>query len=172
MKLRIFPTLLMLLLATTIASTQSSSATAPDNGPSAFGQGGFEFFNRSREIPQLEQWTFSFEAIANKKGHARGRGIFNISGTEVVVKIVCLKVHGSPGFATAIMTGTVLHSDNPNYPKGANVVFAAEDNNDSPFFSVDTITPLFEIFEGLGDCHEIGQPLTIFQVGDSITIEF
>jgi hypothetical protein len=29
------------------------------------------------------------------------------------------------------MTGTALHSDNPDYPKGEEVVFAAQDNTNS-----------------------------------------
>jgi hypothetical protein len=171
MKLRTFPTLLMVLLAATIATTQPSSATAP-GGPSASGQGGFAFFNVFREVPQFEQWDFSFEAKANKQGHARGRAIFTISETEVIVKIDCLEVRGSSAFASAIMTGTILHSNNPNYPKRANVVFAAEDNSGSPVFRSDIITPLFVFFPGFAsDCHDIGPPLTMFQVGDSITIE-
>jgi hypothetical protein len=166
-----FPALLMLLLPTTIVTTQSSSATAPDQGPSAFGQGSFAFLNAFRDVPRFEQWDFSFDVTANKKGHARGRAIFNISGTEVVVKIDCLEIQGSLPSASAIMTGVVLHSDNPNYPKRAKVFFAADDNTGSPFLPTDTITPLFILFEGFEDCHDIGHPLTILPAGDSITIE-
>ena len=173
---RTFPALLMLLLAITMATTQSSSATAPDNGSSAFGQGGFNFLV-FRDVPRVENWGFSFDVMANKKGNARGRAIFDISSgqdhTQVVVKINCLEVRGSSGAASAVMTGIVLHSDNPNYPKRAEVVFAAEDNNNSPFFHFDIITPMFVIFEGFeGDCHDIGPPLAMFQQGiDAITIE-
>jgi hypothetical protein len=91
--------------------------------------------------------------------------------SQVVVKIDCLNVLGSSGFATAVMTGTVLHSDNPNYPKRAKVVFAAEDNSGAPTFRFDVITPIFVIFEDFGDCHDL-QPLTMIQVSpDAITIE-
>ena len=41
------------------------------------------------------------------------------------------------------MTGTVLHSDNPDYPKGEEVVFGAQDNSNSSIFHFDIITPLF-----------------------------
>src|ERR1043165_2647013 len=103
---RIFPTLLMLLLTTTLATTQSSSATTPDNSSSAFGQGSFDFLNPFREVPRHEQWDFSFDVMANKKGHARGRAIFNIltaftEQTQVVVKIDCLNAQGTAGFASA-----------------------------------------------------------------------
>jgi len=168
---RIFPALLMLLLATTIVTTQSSSATAPDNSSSAFGQGSFNFLS-PREVPRLEQWDFSFDVTANKKGHARGRAIFDISTafteqTQVVVKIDCMNVRGPSGFATATMTGTVLHSDDPHYPKGVKVVFAAADGSSS-----DIITPIFIIDGFAGDCHDIGQPLTMFELSpDAITIE-
>jgi len=166
---RIVPLLLVLLLAATFAPTQPSSAVAPDQGPSAFGQG--EFFN----ILTHESWSFSFDAMANKNGQARGRATFDIfhnSGqTQVVVKINCLDVHGSSGLADAIIVGSVLHSDDPDFPKRAKVIFAAEDNSGFPTTRLDVITPLFVVpFEG--DCHDIGQPLTMFQVStDAITIE-
>ena len=52
------------------------------------------------------------------------------------------------------MTGTVLHSDNPDYPKGEEVVFAAPDNTNSSIFHFDIITPLFLSFEKFnGNCH-------------------
>ena len=67
------------------------------------------------------------------------------------------------------MTGTVLHSDDPEFPKRANVIFAAEDN--SAFFPVrpDHITRL-SVFEG--DCNTGVFPLTVFsQSPDAIHIE-
>jgi hypothetical protein len=173
MKMRsTFPTLLVLLLAMTIATTQSSLATAPDHGPSAFGQGAFKFFNGFRN----EVWSFSFEAMANKNGQARGRAIFdildNFTETQVVVKIDCLNVQSSSGVSDAVMTGTVLHSDDSDFPKRANVIFAAEDNSGFPTTRADVITPLFVIPFFEGDCRDIGQPLTMFQLSpDAITIE-
>ena len=169
-------TLVVLLLATTIA-TQSTSATAPDRASSAFGQGSFSFFNPFRPVPEAEGWDFFFDVTANQKGHARGQAIFNISTltatTEVVVKIHCANIQGTSGSASAIMTGTVLHSDNPDYPKREEVVFAAQDNSNSSIFHFDIITPLFLSFEKFnGNCEEISEPLTMIQVGlDSITIE-
>jgi len=167
-----FATLLVLLIATTVLTTQSSSATAPDHGPSAFGQGAFSFFNGVRS----EAWSFSFEAMANKNGQARGRATFDIldarTETQVVVKIDCLEVVGSFGINDAIMTGTVLHSDDPSYPKRSKVIFAAEDNSGFSTIRPDFITPIFVIEGFEGDCHDLGQPLTMFQQSpDAITIE-
>ena len=172
MKRSTLPPLLILIVATLLAMTPSSSAFAPDHGPSAFGQGGFTFFNGLRN----EGWSFSFEASANKNGQARGRAVFNISDqsaqTQVVVKIDCLNVQTSPsGINDAIMTGTVLHSDDPDFPKRAKVIFAAEDSSGFATIRPDVITPLF-VFPFEGGCHDIGQPLTMFQLSpDAITIE-
>ena len=165
---RIFPLLLVLLLATTFATTQPSSAVAPDQGASAFGQG--EFFNRFHN----EDWSFAFDVTANKNGQARGRATFDIlhnaTQTHVVVRINCLDVQGSSGLATAVMTGFVLHSDDPNFPKRAKVIFAADDNSAFPTIRPDLITPLF-VFPFEGDCHDTA-PLTILEVSpDAITIE-
>lgn len=169
MKIRTFSLLLLLVIITSIATTQPSSAVVPDHGGSAFGQGGFSFFNGFT----TEGWAYSFDAVANKNGQARGRATFdigkNLNQTQVVVKINCLNIIGSAGFATAIMTGTVLHSDDPEFPKRANVIFAAEDNSNSPILRPDIITRMF-VFEG--DCHEGGEPLTFFnQNPDAIHIE-
>ena len=169
MKIRATFSLLLLSLVITFIATQRSSAVVPDHGASAFGQGGFSFFNGLR----TESWGYSFDVVANKNGQARGRAIFDIFEnsieTHVVVKINCLEATGSPGLATALMTGTVLHSDDPEFPKHANVIFAAEDNNDSPIFHLDIITRLF-VFEG--DCHDGAFPLTFFnQPLDAIHIE-
>ena len=165
-----FPPLLILIVATLFVTTEPTSAIAPDHGPSAFGQGSFDFFNGVR----TEHWGFSFEATANKNDRARGRAVFNIldnlTQTEVVVKIDCMNVSSFSGSGTASMLGTVLHSDDPGFPKGAQVVFAAEDNSGSAIFRQDIMTPIF-VVEGFDvDCHEIPQPLTMFQVGDAITI--
>ena len=164
-----FTLLLLSLVIAFIATTQPSSAVAPDHGGLAFGQGSFSFFNGLR----TEQWGYSFDAAANKNGQARGRATFdileNFTETHVVVKINCLEVTGSPGFAEAIMTGTVLQSDDPEFPKRANVIFAAEDNSNSPILRPDIISRLF-VFEG--DCHEGASPLTLFnQSPDAIHIE-
>ncbi len=164
-----FPTLALLILAAIVFTTQPSSAVAPDNGPSATGQGEFDFFNGIR----TEHWSYTFDVMANKSGHARGRAVFditeNLTQTQVVLRVNCLNVVGSTGLADAIMTGTVLHSDDPAYPKGENVIFAAVDNSAFPTFRVDLITPLF-VFEG--DCHEGASPLTLFQQSpDAIHIE-
>ena len=137
--------LLLLLVITLVASTQPSLASVPDNGSSAHGSGQFSFFG---------VWHFSFEAFGNKKGHAHGRAMFeNLSEeTQVEVRIDCLSVRGS----TAVMSGTVLHSDNPDFPKSTNVFFVADDGSPT---SSDIITPLFV---GGEDCQNAALPLTFF----------
>ena len=164
-----FSPLAFLILAALAVSTQSSSASVQDHGPAASGQGEFEFINDLG----TEQWSYSFDVVSNKNGHARGRATFDIlensTPTQVVVKINCLQVAGPTGAATAVMTGTVLHSDNPEFPKRSNVIFAAEDNSSFLPVRPDHITRLF-VFEG--DCHSGAFPLTIFaQPPDAIHIE-
>lgn len=165
-----FPALILIILSAIAASTQSSSAVVPDHGPSAFGEGEFSF----RNDLGTEQWSYSFEVVANKNGHARGQAIFNIlensTPTQVVVKVKCLDVSESSGFLSASITGTVLHSDNPEFPKQATVLFGAVDSSGTPTPSSDIITRLF-VFEG-GDCHSGAFPLTFFfQSPDAIHIE-
>jgi hypothetical protein len=150
------PALAFLVFAALLATTRSSSAVVPDHGPSAFGEGSFFFFNGV----QTERWTYSFDAASNKNGQTRGRATFdiveNFVQTHVVVKIDCLNVTSDASILTAVMTGTVLRSDDPNYPKRANVLFVAEDHGVNP----DLITPLF--VSG-GDCHTSPLPLTLLQ---------
>ena len=166
-----FPPLVFLIFTAIVATTQSSSAVAPDQGASAFGQGGFSFFNGFR----TEQWSYSFDAAANKNGQARGRAIFDIfessTQTQVVVKINCLQViEDSGGSAEASIIGTVLHSDDPEFPKRATVVFGALDSRDSTIFRSDIITRLFVFPEA--NCDEFVLPLTFFfQSPDAIHIE-
>lgn len=148
--------LAMLVLAALVTTSPSVEATLKDNGPSASGFGQFRFFNSFTN--RSEVWSFSFEAQANKKDHATGRARFeNLTAqTETVVRINCLNVDG----AFAVMTGRVLHSDDPFLPKSENVVFAIRDGQLLTIPSFDTITPLFPFF---GDCHD-GEPLTILPV--------
>lgn len=165
----LFPALAFLILAAIIFTTQPSSAVTPDNRSSASGQGEFAFFNGS----STEQWSYTFDVSANKHGQARGRAIFDITGnstqTQVVVRVNCLNVFGSTGLAEALMTGTVLHSDDPDFAKGDNVIFTAVDNSGFPTPLADLITPIF-VFEG--DCHEGASPLTLFQQStDAIHVE-
>ena len=162
MKIRSIGSLLLTLLLAAIVITSSPSAEAnrKDHGPSVSGAGRFRFFNGSTN--RTEQWSFSFAAQANKKDHATGRAVFeNLTGqTQVVVRINCLKVND---VAFAVMTGRVLHSDDPFLPKSEIVVFAIRDGQLLPIPGVDTITPLFPF--SFGDCHD-GEPLTILPVED------
>lgn len=146
-----FSLVFSLLVATGVATTQPSSVIAPKTGPAAFGQGEFSFNN--------ELISFSFEAHANQKRHARGRAVFdNLSTqTQVVVKINCLRVDAFD----ALITGTVLHSDDPDFPKSTDVIFAASDGQG---IRPDTITPLF--ISPFPDCNTAAPPLTIFEVDD------
>jgi hypothetical protein len=123
--------LLILFLATIVATTQPSSAIVPDKGPNASGEGRFtSFFS--------EQIDFSFHVKVNKNGKGKGWAQFdNLSDqTHVVIKINCVNIRP---FDVATMSGTVQHSDDPAFPKDATVVFTATDE-DSPFG--DRITPL------------------------------
>lgn len=165
----IFPSLAFLVLAAIVATTQSSSAFVPER-PSAFGQGEFAFFNGS----STEQWSYSFKATANKHGKARGRATFtileNLTETQVVVRINCLNAFNEFGTASALMTGTVLNSDDPEFPKHATVIFGADDNRTFPTVRPDIITRPF-VFDG-GDCDDGGFPLTFFeQSPDAINID-
>lgn len=143
-----------LLVAASVATTQPSSAM--ETGPAAFGQGEFIFNN--------ELISFSFDAHANEKRHARGRAVFDnlTTQTQVIVKIDCLRVTGGE----ALITGTVLHSDDPDFPKLTDVVFAAFDGRGT---SSDTMTPLFANppFQSCNDPNA-STPLTFFQVDDIV----
>ena len=172
MKIRsTLPPLLIVLVTALLYTTPASSAIAPDQGSSAFGEGGFGLFNGVR----TEQWGFSFDATSNKNGQARGRATFvnNSIQTQVIVKIDCLDVlPPTVGIINAIITGTVLHSDDPDFPKRTRVIFAAEDSSGFATVRADMITPLFAIPFTEGDCHDISQPLTMFPLSpDAITIE-
>lgn len=154
-----FPPLVILILTTFALTNATSAALTPDHGPSASGSGLFRFLDPVTERSEL--WSFSFEAVANKNGQTRGRAEFeNLTDqTRVVVRINCLSVDS----AFAVISGIVLHSDNPDLPKKINVVFAASDGQLLPVPGLDTITPPFS-FPGQ-DCHD-GQPLTILPVED------
>ena len=162
-----FSLLLGLLFFALVATPQSSSAVVPQQGPAAFGEGQFTF--------QQEQTNFSFDARSNNNGKAHGQAHFVItnlfSQTEVSVRINCLNV-ASFG---ASMSGVVQHSNDPDYPKHAPVVFGAIDGSKLPIPSgIDQISPLFVIepdFIALGfDCVELA-PLTLLDVDGNITIE-
>lgn len=148
-----FPPLVILILAAIVVTT-SPSAAMPEHGPSASGTGQFRF--RDPGTAQNELWSFSFEATSNKNGKARGRAQFDnlAAQTQVVVRINCLRV--ASGFA--VITGRILHSDDPDLPKLTTVIFAATDGQALPIPGSDTITPPFEF--PFGDCND-GEPLTI-----------
>ena len=135
-----------LLVTTSVATTKT--------GPAAFGQGEFTFNG--------ELISFSFEAHANEKRHAHGRAVFdNLSTqTQVTVRIDCMRVDGSG----AVITGTVLHSDDPDFPKGTDVIFAPFDGQGG--LHPDTMTPLF--VSPFPDCNDAAPPLTFFVVDDIV----
>ena len=151
----LFSPILVLLLGTIITTTQPARALAPDQGPSAVGQGQFTF--------NANVTNFEFDVSANKNGHAHGRAVFeNLSDdTSVVIRVDCMRASSEE----ALITGTVLRSDDPAFPKSTNVLFAAVD-----LASGDMITPLF--VSPFFDCHSAGSPLTLFRLpGDAIQIE-
>ena len=153
-----FPPLFILILATIIGTTSTSAGVTPEQGPSASGAGFFRF--RDPTTAELELWSFSFESSANKNGQARGRAEFSnlTTQTQVVVRINCLRLD----LPFAILSGSVLHSDDPNLPKHTSVIFAASDRDVLPTPGVGTITPPF-VFPG--KCNE-GEPLTMLPVED------
>lgn len=162
-----FPTLIILffVLAAVLVTTSPSATTLPDHGPSASGAGLFRFRNPAG---RTELWSFSFEAVANKNGGTRGRAQFDnlTAQTQVVVRINCLSVELGINSVGAVMSGRVLHSDDPGLPKLQKVIFAATDGPLLPTSNSDTITPLFPLIRSAGDdCHNT-QPLTILPVED------
>ncbi len=61
------------------------------------------------------------------------------------------------------MTGVVLHSDDPAFPKSSDVIFDAFDGQG---ILPDTITPLF--LSPFPDCNDAAPPLTIFPVEEIV----
>ena len=165
-KLALRPSLVILILILVAVFVTTSPLAVTQHGPSASGAGLFRFRNH---LGQTELWSFSFEAIANKNGQTRGRAQFeNLTAqTQVDVRINCLSVTFGIDTAFAVMSGRVLHSNDPDLPKLQDVIFAATDGPVLPTSSADTITPLFPLFPSGGpqNCHE-GQPLTILPVED------
>jgi hypothetical protein len=167
MKRTTFPLLVILMLAAMVATTSTpAAAILPENGASAFGAGQFTYINPDTARPEI--WSFSFEAIANKNGQARGRAHFeNLTAQkQIVVRINCLSVQSinfpSGMVLDAGMTGKVLHTDFPHLPKSTTVAFAAFDGL-LPMFGSDSITPVFEFPFPELDC-SFAQPLTILAV--------
>ncbi|HKV35621.1 MAG TPA: hypothetical protein VJP89_14895 [Pyrinomonadaceae bacterium] len=152
----------LLVLPLIILGPPKSSAVVFDQGPSARGAGGFTNISNSR--PGV--YEFSFEAVGNKNGRAHGRAVFDnlTAQTHIEIRIQCLTVLDS---SSASITGTVLHSTDPELPKGTRVVFAA----------VDSIPPLSDIITLAFPSPETGCdnflfPLTLFLLdGDAIQIE-
>lgn len=157
---RIVTFVVLFLLTITFTNTRSSSALTSPDGPSAFGEGQFTF---------TEPIAFSFDATVNKNGKGKGSATFDYlrTQTRVSVKLNCVVIEGSE----AVMSGRVQHSDNPDFPKGVTVIFAATDSSQVPVpFFTDRITPIFT-FEGFDfDC-TTGSPLTILPLdfGDIVT---
>ena len=164
MKRNTFLPVAIVILAVMVATTSTTTGIVPEHGPSAFGAGLFSFRNPRTE--RTEIWRFSFEAIANKNGQTRGRAQFDnlTAQTQVEVRINCLSVVTALDSAFAVISGRVLHSDDPDLPKLENVIFAASDGPLLPISNSDTITPLFPLLPFFGqDCHD-SQPLTIVPV--------
>lgn len=161
-----FPLLLILILAAIVTTTSTSAAIVPQHGPSAFGAGQFRFPNQSGD--RIEFWRFSFEATANKNGRTRGRALFeNLTAQrQVSVRINCLSVFAIFDTAFAVMSGKVLHSNDPALPKSETVIFVASDGPSLPTSGGDTISPPFLLPPFFGnDCQDT-QPLTMLPVED------
>ena len=121
-----FSLLLSLFFVAIVVTTPSSSAVVLQNGPEAFGEGQFSF--------QREQINVSFDAKANKNGNAHGQAQFTFtnssSQTEVTVRIDCLNADAES--ISASMSGVVLHSNDPDFPKHAPVLFGVVDLSNFP----------------------------------------
>ena len=153
---------LAVILVTSFASTQTASAIAPQQGVSAQGSG--EFFN----FLTHEGFHFEFDVQANKQGRAHGQAEFdNLSaGTQIIIKVRCMNADSS----SAAITGTVLQSDDPNFPKHTSVLFAVVDGES--FGGRDMITPLSGGPNPKDDCTNLPFPLTLFELSSgSIQIE-
>ena len=155
---RVLTFLVITLLIGVFTSSQPSSATKPDTGPSIFGEGTFTFMNPI--AMRTEHFEFSFEATVNKNGKGRGHAQFNnlTTQTEIKIKLDCVTLSQ----ADAVMSGRVQQSDDPDFPKHMRVVFAAIDGSQIPVPFADRITPIFgtAIFPDLeNDC--TASPLTI-----------
>jgi len=157
---RIFAFLVLFFLTIVLTTTRPSSALTSPDRPTAFGEGEFTFRNMLHD--RIESWAFSFDATVNKNGKGKGRAQFDnlTAQTGVEIKLDCVSIFTSE----AVMSGKVLHSDDPDFPKGVEVIFAAVDGSQVPVpFFPDQITPIFSL-EGLGfDC-TAGGPLTILPV--------
>jgi hypothetical protein len=144
----VFTLLAVLLLITFAAPDQRSTATAAVFASTASGAGSF-FHN--------EEVAFSFSATVNASSTSgKGTAQFDYLGsqTQVILKLNCVKLVG----AEVTMSGKVTSSDDPDFPKNANVVFGAIDGSLSPIpFFVDRITPLFVRNPGI-NCND-GLPL-------------
>ena len=164
---RVFTFLVLFLLAAVVTTTRPSSAVTLDDKRSAFGEGQFSFFNFASP-PFTEHVAFSFSATMNENGKGRGRATFEYltTQTRVEVKINCASVSTS----AAVMTGRVQHSDDPDFPKGVNVVFVAIDGSKLPVQFFDRITPIFVLPDEL-DCNDGVEPLTILIPSGDIVIE-
>ena len=156
---RVVTFFVLFLLTITLTTTRRSSAFSSADRPSAFGEGQFTFLDLSSFPFHTETVAFSFSATVNKNGKGKGRAQFDYlrTQTQVVVKLECVSIFTSD----AVMSGKVLHSDNPNFPKGVDVIFAATDGSQVPVpFFRDRITPIFQLPDGF-DCAKSGGPLTI-----------
>jgi len=164
-----FSLLLGLVFVALFATAQSSPAVVPQKGPEAFGEGRFSF--------QREVINFSFDAKAtrNEKAHGQAQFTFinSVSQTEVTVRINCLNADSDS--ISASISGVVQHSDDPDYPKNATVLFAVIDKSNFPVPSsgIDQITPLFVIsLDPVSpdfNCTNLF-PLTILDIEGNITI--
>lgn len=148
MNTKIVFTLLAVFLLATLVTTSGPSAAAAADASTASGSG--SFFH-------LEEVAFSFNATVNA-GTTSGKGTAQFdylgSQTQVSVRLNCVKIIGSE----VTMSGKVVESDDPDFPKNSNVVFGAIDGAISPIpFFVDRITPLFVRNPGI-NCND-GLPL-------------
>lgn len=142
-------TLLVVFLFGTLAVTTERAAPLAFVS-SASGEGSFLFGQ--------DEYAFSFNATATSATSTSGKGTAEFDNlttqTSVTVKLNCVKIAG----AEAVMSGKVVETTDPDFPKNSNVVFGAIDGVLSPIpFFVDRMTPLFVRNPGI-NCND-GLPL-------------
>ena len=149
----------LLILSLVVASivTVKPSLAVQTGEPTASGNGEFNFFNQLRN--RVDIIDFSFDSMLMKNGKTRGRALFDnlTTQTSVDVKLNCMAISA----ADAVMSGTVQRSTDPDFPFGANVIFAVTDGDNVPIPGFgDRITPLTLTPSADFDCND-GAPSTV-----------
>ncbi len=123
--------LLTLTVASALALCGAASAAVVQ---SATGSGMFIQFLNGGEFSR----TFAFTAQTRADGTTTGQAelVNRFSGARIHIAIDCLSV----ALTTATMSGTITHSNNPNFPVGLGAVFSVTDNGEGANSPPDTVS--------------------------------